>query len=136
MPITRTWNYKNLKLSFNFGAITSLVGDASITADGETWEFIEGEDEVDRSLIDNHLLTVTLPISATSPQLNIFALAKIADEKDGAGPYPFSMIRTDGEYKLFGTATIMSIGKPIKAKSMQARNVVLKVVTQAEFEGA
>ena len=43
---------------------------------------------------------------------------------------------TDGEYKLFGSATIMSIGKPVKAKSMQARNVTLKVVTQAEFEGA
>lgn len=136
MSTTRTWNYKNLKLSFNFAAITSLVGDATITADSETWEFIEGEDEVDRSLIDNHLVTVTLPISATSPQLDIFAIADVADRKEGAGPYPFAMVRTDGNYKLFGTATIMSIGKPVKAKSMQARNVTLKVVTEAEYAGA
>ena len=136
MATTRTWNYKNLNLKFNFAAITSLVGDATITADSDTWEFIEGEDEVDRSLIDNHLATVTLPISATSPQLDIFALADVADRKESAGPYPFAMVRTDGNYKLFGTATIMSIGKPVKAKSMQARNVTLKVVIDAEYAGA
>lgn len=137
MPITtRTWNYKNLKLSFNMAAITSLVGDATITADSETWEFIEGEDEVDRSLVDNHLATVTLPISATSKQLDVFALADVADRKSGAGPFPFSMVRTDGNYKLYGTATVMSIGRPVKAKSMQARNVTLKVVVEAEYAGA
>lgn len=134
--VTKTWNYKNLKINFNGAAITALNGDASIATDGDAWEFIEGEDFVERSLIDNHLATVTLPIAATSPQLDIFALASQADKLSGAGPFLFSMVRTDGNYKLFGTATVMSIGKPVKAKQAQARTVTLKVVTQAEYEGA
>ena len=137
MATTRTWNSKNLKINFNGAAITDLTGDATITADADTWEFVEGQNgNVDRSLIENHLATVTLPITATSKQLDIFALASVADVKTGAGPYLFAMVRTDGDYKLFGTATVMSIGKPVKAKSMQARTVTLKVVIDAEYEGA
>ncbi|MBO7412852.1 MAG: hypothetical protein J6U20_04220 [Fibrobacter sp.] len=134
--VTKTWNYKNLKINFNGAAITALNGDASITADAEEWSFIEGEDFVERSLVDNHLCTVTLPMMVTSPQIDIFAIAKIADKQTGAGPFPFSMVRTDGNYKLFGTATVMSIGKPVKSKVGQARNVTLKIVMQAEYEGA
>ena len=134
--ITKTWNYKNLKIGFNGAAITALNGDASITADAEDWNFIEGEDFVERSYMGNHLCTVTLPMTVTSPQIDIFAIAKLADENTGAGPFPFSMVRTDGNYKLYGTATVMSIGKPVKSKVGQARNVTLKVVRQSEYEGA
>ena len=60
MPTTKTWNYKNLKINFNGAAITDLNGDSSITADSEVWEFVEGQnDYVERSLIENHLCTVT-----------------------------------------------------------------------------
>lgn len=134
--VTKTWNYKNLKINFDGAAITALNGDASITADAEEWSFIEGEDFVERSLVDNHLCTVTLPMTATSQQIDIFALAKIADKQTGAGPFLFSMVRTDGNYKLFGTATVMGIGKPVKAKVGQARTVTLKVTIGAEYEGA
>lgn len=135
--ITKTWNHKNLIINFNGAAITDLNGDASITADGDLWEFVEGQNGyVERSLVENHLATVTLPIHATSKQLDIFALASIADRKTGAGPFPFSMVRTDGNYKLFGTATVMSIGKPVRAKSAQARTVTLKVTLDSEYEGA
>ena len=113
--ITKTWNYKNLSIRFNMAAITALNGDASITADAEEWSFIEGEDAIERSLVDNHLCTVTLPMMVTSPQIDIFALAKIADKN---------------------TATVLSIGKPVKAKIGQARTVTLKVTIDAEYEGA
>ena len=137
MPTTKTWNYKNLKINFNGAAITDLNGDSSITADSEVWEFVEGQDGyVERSLIENHLCTVTLPMMVTSKQLDIFALAQVFDTKTGAGPVPFAMVRTDGNYKLFGSATVMSITKPVRAKSGQARTVTLKVVTAAEYEGA
>lgn len=137
MPTTKTWNHKNIIINFNGAAITDLNGDASISADSELWEFVEGQNGfVERSLLENHLATVTLPIHATSKQLDIFALASVADRKTGAGPFLFSMVNTNGNYKLFGTATVMSIGKPVKAKTAQARNVTLKVVTEAEYEGA
>lgn len=137
MPTTKTWNHKNLIINFNGAAITDLNGDATVTADSELWEFVEGQNGfVERSLQENHLATVALPIHATSPQLDIFALADIADRKTGAGPFLFSMVNTNGNYKLFGTATIMSIGKPVRAKTAQARTVTLKVVTEAEYQGA
>lgn len=137
MPTTKTWNHKNLIINFNGAAITDLNGDASISADSELWEFVEGQNGyVERSLLENHLATVTLPIHATSKQLDIFALASVADRKTGAGPFLFSMTNLDGNYKLYGTATVMSIGKPVRAKTAQARTVTLKVVTEAEYEGA
>ena len=137
MPTTHTWDYKKLKINFNGAAITDLNGDSSITADSELWEFVEGQNGyVERHLIENHLCTVTLPMMVTSKQLNIFAMASIADTKTGAGPFPFAMVRTDADYKLFGTATVMSITKPVKSKTGQARTVTLKVVTAAEYEGA
>lgn len=136
MTKTKTWNYKNLSISFNGAAITDLNGDPSIAADGDYWEFVEGQNgSVERSLLDNHLVTVTLPMQATSNQLDIFAIASIADRKTNAGPFIFTMIDTENSYKLLGTATVMSIGKPVKSKTAQARTVTLKVVTEAEYEG-
>ncbi len=134
---TKTWNYKNLKISFNGAAITDLNGDATVNADGEAWEFVEGQNGyVERNLLDNHLATVTLPIHATSPQLDLFAIASLADKKTNAGPFPFAMIDTDRNYKLLGTATVMSIAKPTRTRTAPARTVTLKVVLEAEYEGA
>lgn len=134
---TKTWNYKNLNISFNLAAITDLNGDATITADGDLWEFVEGQNGfVERNLLENNLATVTLPIHATSNQLDIFAAADLADRKEGAGPFPFAIVDTDRNYKLFGTATVMSIAKPTRAKTAQARTVTLKVVVDSEYAGA
>lgn len=137
MSTTKTWNYKNLNISFNGAAITDLNGDATITADGELWEFVEGQNGfVERNLLENSTATVTLPIHATSPQLDIFALADLADRKTGAGPFPFAMNDKDRNYKLLGTATVMSIAKPTRTKTAPARTVTLKVVIEAEYAGA
>lgn len=137
MATTKTWNYKHLIISFNGAAITDLNGDATVSADSELWEFVEGQNNyVERSLLENSLATVTLPIAATSAQLDIFALADIADRKTGAGPFPFAMIDSDRNYKLLGTATVMSIAKPTRTKTAPARNVTLKVVMEAEYAGA
>lgn len=137
MATTKTWNYKSLKISFNGAAITDLNGDATVTADGEAWEFVEGQNGyVERNLLDNHLATVTLPIHATSPQLDLFAIASLADRKTNAGPFPFAMVDTDRNYKLLGTATVMSIAKPTRTRTAPARAVTLKVVLEAEYEGA
>lgn len=134
---TKTWNYKHLNILFNGVAITDLNGDATITSDGENWEFVEGQNGfVERNLLEGSLATVTLPMSATSPQLDIFAAADVADRKSGAGPYIFSIVDIDRNYKLFGTATVMSIAKPTKTKTAPARNVTLKVVVEAEYPGA
>lgn len=141
MPIpvlqsVRTWNHKHLNINFNGAAITDLNGDATISADGEVWEFVEGQNGyVERSLLENHTATVTLPIHATSPQLDIFALADIADRKTNAGPFPFAIMDSDRNYKLLGTATVMSIAKPTRTKTAPARNVTLKVVVEAEYQG-
>ena len=133
---TRTWNHKTLKINFNGAAITALQGDATTVMDSETWEFVEGQEDVERNLIEGSLATVTLPMSPTSPQLDIFALADIADRKSGAGPFLFAMVDTARNYKLFGTATVMSIAAPTKTKTAPARNVVLKVVVAADYKGA
>lgn len=136
MATTKNWSYKDLNISFNGAAITDLNGDATITADSDLWEFVEGQNGyVERNLLDNHLATVTLPIHATSAQLDVFALADIADRKTGAGPFPFSMVDSKRNYKLFGTATIMSIAKPTRTKTAPARTVTLKVVTEVEYGG-
>lgn len=137
MSTTKTWNYKSLNISFNGAAITDLNGDATITADGELWEFVEGQNGfVERNLLENSMATVTLPLHATSPQLDVFALADIADRKTGAGPFPFAIIDTDRNYKLLGTATVMSIAKPTRTKTAPARTVTLKVIIEAEYAGA
>lgn len=134
---TRTWNHKHLNVVFNGAVVTDLNGDATIAMDSELWEFVEGQNGyVERNLLENSLATVTLPIHATSLQLDIFALADIADRKTGAGPYVFAMIDTDRNYKLFGTATVMSIAPPTRTKTAPARNVTLKVVVEAEYKGA
>jgi hypothetical protein len=134
---TRNWNHKHLNISFNGAAITDLNGDATITSDSDLWEFVEGQNGyVERNLIENHLATVTLPIHATSAQLDIFALADVADRKTGAGPFPFAIVDSDRNYKLLGTATVMSIAKPTRTKTAPARNVTLKVVIEAEYSGA
>ena len=136
MAQTKTWSYKDLNVTFNGAAITDINGDLTITADGDFWEFVEGQNGyVERSLVDNHLATVTIPLHATSPQLNIFAIASIADRKANAGPYIFTAIDKERNYKLIGTATVMNIGKPSRSKSAQARTVTLKVVTEAEYDG-
>lgn len=133
----KNWSHKDLNISFNGAAITDLNGDATITADGETWEFVEGQNGyVERNLLENHLATVSLPMHATSPQLDIFAVADIADRNTGAGPFPFSMIDSKRNYKLLGTATVMSIAKPTRTKTAPARTVTLKVVIEAEYQGA
>lgn len=137
MTTTKTWNYKDLDISFNGAAITDLNGDATITADGETWEFVEGQNGfIERNLHESHLATVSLPIHATSQQLDIFALASIADTKTGAGPFPFAVIDSKRNYKLLGTATVMSIAHPTRTKTAPARTVTLKVIIEADYEGA
>ena len=125
----RTWNHKHLNVSFNGAAITDINGDLTITADGETWEFVEGQNGyVERNLLENHTATVTIPIHATSPQLDIFAMADIEDRTKSAGPYLFSVVDSDRNYSLYGNATVMSIAKPTRTKTAPARSVTLKVV--------
>lgn len=137
MTKTTTWNYKDLNISFNGAAITDLNGDATITADGENWEFVEGQNGfVERNLHESHLATVSLPLHATSQQIDIFALASVADVNTGAGPFPFAVTDSKRNYKLLGTATVMSISKPTRTKTAPARVVTLKVIVEAEYEGA
>ena len=134
--IVKTWNHKNFNVNFNLTEITDLNGDVTITADSEFWEFVEGQnDTVERHLHGNNLLTATFPMMATSSQLDTFALADEADRRLGAGPFPFTAFNTDGNYKLIGTATVMSIERPTRAKTAPSRNVVLKIVATAEFNG-
>src|SRR5574344_2033255 len=134
--IVKTWNCKNVNINFNLTEITDLNGDATITADSDFFDFLEGQNNaVERHLQGNNLLTVTLPMMATSSQLDVFALADEADRKLGAGPFPFTAFNTDGNYKLIGTATVMSIERPTRTKTAPSRNVVLKIVVTAEFNG-
>lgn len=134
---TRTWNHKHLNVSFDGAAITDINGDLTITADSETWEFVEGQNGyVERNLLENHMATVTIPLHATSPQLDIFANADLADRKEGAGPFLFSVVDSDRNYKLYGNATVMSIAKPTRTKTAPARTVTLKVVITSEYQGA
>lgn len=137
MAIVRTWNHKNLNVSLNAAALTDFNGDVTAEADNDLWEFTEGQNgAVERSYQGNNLITVTLPMMATSPQLDQVELLRQADEKTGAGPFPFALTDTDRNYKLLGQATIMSIARPTGSKTAPARNVVLKVVAEAEWLGA
>lgn len=129
MSTTKTWNYKSLNISFNGAAITDLNGDATITADGELWEFVEGQNGfVERNLLENSMATVTLPIHATSPQLDIFALADIADRKTGAGPFPYTFIDLNNGDTIIGSARIMGISARDNAEEATERTVTLRVI--------
>ena len=138
MPtVIRTWNHKHAYMTINGMAITDVNGDITVSADSELWEFIEGQNgSVERSLLDNHMASVSIPFMATTPQLDIIAAMDIADRTTNAGPYLFTYTDTDRNYKLFGQATIMSIAKPTRSKTAQSRTVNLKVVMEAEWPGA
>lgn len=132
----RTWNHKNYNIVLDGVALTDFNGDLTVQADSDFWEFVEGQNgAVERSLLDNHLLTVTMPMMATSPQLSTLADLDYNDRNNGAGPFTFVAFRTDGEYKIVGQATIMSIAHPNRSKSAPVRNVVLKVVADMQNLG-
>ncbi|MCF0224648.1 MAG: hypothetical protein HUK20_10290 [Fibrobacter sp.] len=135
--MSTTWNHKKVNMTLNGMAITDVIGDITVTDDAENWEFQEGMNgTVQRSLMNNGLASVTIPFKAKSDQLNVVAAMDIADRYSNAGPYVFTFVETDAQYKLFGQATIMSIAHPTLSKSGQVRNVTLKVEKTACFPGA
>lgn len=137
MAIVRTWNSKNLKISLNAAALTDFNGDVTVESDGDIWELTEGQNgAVERSYQGSSTLTVTLPMMATSPQLDVIETLRQADESTGAGPYPFAMTDTDRNFKLLGQAYVNSMAYPTASKTAPARNVVLKVISEAEWRGA
>ncbi len=134
--IVKTWNYKDFNITFNLNEITDVNGDITLDADNEFWEFVEGQNgKVERHLGGNSLITCIIPMMATSNQIDFFAAADIADRETGVGPFPFTAINTNGNYKLIGTATVMNIDRPTKTKTAPSRNITLKIVATAEFNG-
>lgn len=138
MPNTcRTWNHKKLNIQLNGIEITDVNGDVSVEAGSDFWAFTEGQNGcVERSLLGNSMVKMTIPMMATSPQLDLIETLNQADQLTGDGPYVFSSVKTDSNYKLVGQATILSIEHPKRSKQAQARNVVLQIVAEAEWLGA
>lgn len=137
MAVVKTWDHKSYNIVLDGVAITDINGDATLEADEDYWEFVEGQNgSVERSLRDNHLITVTLPMQATSLQLDQIAALDSNDRLLGAGPYDFVAVDVKRGFKLYGKATIMKIGLPSRSKTAPVRNVTLKVVADAAFLGA
>lgn len=135
---TFTYNHKLCKIAIGGLEITDFLGDPSIAAGGDDWNETQGlNGVVQRSLQDNFMYTVTLPIVRTSPQLDALAVLAIADKKTGAGPYPFAFRDLNGKDMILGECWIKNMGdRGSLGKEGSARNVVVTVVSQIEYAGA
>jgi hypothetical protein len=137
MSMFKTYDHTKVNISFNGIALTDFNGDVTISKEGPEFEVVEGSNgAVERSRMVRNLYTVTLPMMQTSPQINAIETARIADEKGGAGPYPFAVTDLNGYYVLMGVAWVKTMGDAIKGRQGQPRNIVLQVKAEAAFEGA
>ena len=128
MSMFKTYDHTKVNISFNGIALTDFNGDVTISKEGPEFEVVEGSNgAVERSRMVRNLYTVTLPTIET---------ARIADEKGGAGPYPFAVTDLNGSYVLMGVAWVQTMGDAIKGRQGQPRNIVLQVKAEAAFEGA
>lgn len=133
----RTWNHMTLNLVLDGVTLTDFNGDVTMDMDNDFWDFVEGQnDSVERSYQASNMMTVTLPMQATSPQLDFIAGRHVADATTGAGPYLFVAIDTARNFKITGLATITKIGLPTRSKTAAARTVTLKVVPELSWLGA
>lgn len=137
MSMFKTYDHTKVNISFNGIALTDFNGDPTISKEGPEFEVVEGSNgAVERSRMVRNLYTVTLPMMQTSPQINAIETARIADEKGGAGPYPFAVTDLNGSYVLMGVAWVQTMGDAIKGRQGQPRSIVLQVKAEASFEGA
>ena len=137
MSMFRTYDHTKVNISLNGVALTDFNGDVSISKEGPEFEVTEGSNgAVERSRMVRNMYTVTLPMMQTSLQINAVETLRVADEKTGAGPYPFSIIDLNGAYVLMGLAWVESMGDAVKGRQAQPRTITLKVKAEAAFEGA
>ncbi len=137
MAKTYTYNHKQVKISINGVALTDFNGDVLIEPTGDDWAEIQGQNNgVERSLLDNNVYTVTLPMMQTSPQVTALGELSMDDKREGKGPYPFVMSDLNGSDSIMGVCWIKNMKSRSKGIKTVARNVVLTVVSETEFEGA
>lgn len=137
MSMFRTYDHSKVNISLNGVALTDFDGDVTIEKEGPEFEVVEGSNGcVERSRMIRNLYTVTLPMMQTSLQLDAIEALRVADEKTGAGPFPFAVLDLNGAYVLMGQAWVESMGTATKGRQATARNVVLRVKAEAAFEGA
>lgn len=137
MSMFRTYDHTKVNISLNGVALTDFNGDVTISKEGPEFEVVEGSNgSVERSRMVRNLYTVTLPMMQTSLQINAIETMRVADEKTGAGPYPFAITDLNGSYVLMGVAWVQSMGDAVKGRQAQPRNITLQVKAEAAFEGA
>lgn len=138
MAKTYTYNHRLCKINVNGIDLTDFNGDPTIEPGGDDWATTVGlNGVVQRSLLDNHLYTVTLPMVRTSPQVDALAALSVADKKLGAGPYTFAFKDLNGTDIVLGECWIQNMkSRGSLGAEASARNVVLAVVSHIEFEGA
>lgn len=137
MSMFKTYDHTKVNISLNGVALTDFNGDPTVSKEGPEFEVVEGSNgAVERSRMVRNLYTVTLPFMQTSSQLNAIETMRQADERTGAGPFPFAITDINGVYALMGVAWIESMGDAVKGRQAQPRNVVLRVKAEAAFEGA
>lgn len=137
MSMFRTYDHTKVNISLNGVALTDFNGDVTISKEGPEFEVVEGSNGcVERSRMVRNLYTVTLPMMQTSLQINAIETMRVADEKTGAGPYPFAITDLNGSYVLMGVAWVQSMGDAVKGRQAQPRNITLQVKAEAVFEGA
>lgn len=128
-----TYDHTKVKISLNGLPITELVDSVTVTTDGEDWTVTEGlNDTVQFSKRSNNLATVTLPMQPGSDEYKAIKGFRILDRETGAGPFPFAFMDLNNGDTVLGTARIMSMGDLTNGQDATARNVVLKVIKQAE----
>lgn len=133
-----TYNHKLCKISVNLIEITDFLGDPTIAGSGDDWSEVIGLNGiVQRSLQDNFLYTVTLPMQRNSPQLDALAGLAELDKRTGAGPFPFAFRDLNGTDLILGQCWIKNMkDRGTLGREGSARNVVLSVVSEIEWQGA
>lgn len=137
MSMFKTYDHTKVNISLNGVALTDFNGDPTISKEGPEFEVVEGSNgAIERSRMVRNLYTLTIPMMQTSPQINAIEALRVADEKGGVGPYPIAIVDLNGAYSLMGVAWIESMGDAVKGRQAQPRNIVLRIRSEAAFEGA
>ena len=136
--IPETYSFLNSKMTVNGYPITDFATDITlgpINGDGN-WIETEGPGgTVTRSRNIRHLWAAKFGLTVGSSQIDFLAGLAIADEKTGAGSFPFTFNQIDGTHKVVGSCWIHENRNATVSKTPGSRQIELHIFVNAEFAG-
>lgn len=136
--LPETYSFLNSKLVINGFTITDFATDITlgpVNGDGR-WIETEGPGgTVTRSRNIRNLWACSFGLTVGSKQIDFIEGLAIADEKTGAGSFPFVFSQIDGTHKVVGSCWIHENQNATVSKTPGSRQIVLHLFTNAAFVG-